>query len=230
MIGKILGHYTILSELGKGGMGEVYVAEDSTLRRKVALKMLPADLASNPSRVERFKREAEAIAALNHPNIVTIYSVEEAQNTHFLTMELVEGKRLSELISAEGMDPESFLKIAIQIAEAISAAHGKGIIHRDLKPANILISQEGRVKILDFGLAKVSDSVWNAGVTQFPTRELTQEGMIVGTIPYMSPEQLQGRSIDHRTDIFSLGIIFYEMIIGTRPFQGESHPEIISSI
>jgi serine/threonine protein kinase len=230
MTGKMLGHYKILSQLGKGGMGEVYVAEDTKLRRKVAVKILPPEMAFNPSRVERFKREAEAIAALNHPNIVTIYSVEEAENTHFLTMELVEGKNLSELIPTGGMDSESFLKTATQIAEAISAAHEKGIIHRDLKPTNILISGEGRVKVLDFSLAKISDTAWVSDVTQFPTRELTQEGMIVGTIPYMSPEQLQGRSIDHRTDIFSLGIIFYEMIIGARPFQGESPLEIMSSL
>jgi serine/threonine protein kinase len=207
VIGKTLNHFKIINLLGKGGMGEVYVAEDSKLKRMVALKVLPEEMARDPVRLERFQREAETIAALNHPNIVTIYSVEEAEGVRFLTMELVEGDTLHELTPPDGMDFESFLRLSIPVTEALLAAHEKGIIHRDLKPGNIMVSQEGRIKVLDFGLAKLLRDDSNPNASHLETRAETEDGMILGTMPYMSPEQIQGKRLDHRTDIFSLGII-----------------------
>jgi TolB-like protein/Tfp pilus assembly protein PilF len=231
LIGQTLAHYRITAAIGAGGMGEVYRATDTKLGRDVALKVLPAEMASSPERLERFKREARAVAALNHPHIVTIYSVEEADSVHFLTMELVEGQSL-DLLLAEGALPVARLvEIATALADALAAAHEKGIVHRDLKPANVMVGSGGRVKVLDFGLAKV-ESAGGAppNSTELPTEMKTQEGVVMGTVPYMSPEQVQGRAVDHRTDIFSLGIIFYEMATGQRPFQGQSSAELISSI
>lgn len=230
MIGKTLNHFTILDSLGKGGMAEVYVAEDLKLKRKVALKVLPEEMARDASRLERFQREAETIAALNHPNIVTIFSVEESGGIHFLTMELVEGETLNQLIPPDGMELKSFLQIATPVSEALSAAHEKGIIHRDLKPSNIMITREGRTKILDFGLAKLLRDDSDPNASHAETHVETQEGIILGTFPYMSPEQIQGKRLEHRTDIFSLGIIFYEMLTGLRPFRGDTSAELISAI
>src|SRR5262245_46052874 len=230
LIGKSISHYKILNRLGKGGMGEVYLAEDTRLKRRVALKVLAHDLASDPSRLERFQREAETIAALNHPNIVTIYSVEEAGGVRFLTMELVEGETLTQMIHSNGMDVESFLRFSAPAAEALSAAHEKGIIHRDLKPGNIMVSNEGRIKILDFGLAKLMRHDSDPDSSRIETRVETEDGIVLGTMPYMSPEQIQGKRLDHRSDIFSLGIIFYEMLTGRRPFYGDTSAELISSI
>lgn len=211
-------------------MGEVYAAEDTVLKRKVALKILPDEVAKDPLRAERFQKEAESIAALNHPNIVTIHSLEEDAGVHFLTMELVEGRTLGELISASRMDVPTFLRISIPIAEALTAAHEKKVVHRDLKPANIMVTGEGRIKILDFGLAKLFREESDPEVSLLETQAQTEPGIIMGTVPYMSPEQVQGRKLDHRSDIFSLGIIFYEMITGQRPFQGNSSADMISSI
>lgn len=211
-------------------MGEVYVAEDSRLKRRVALKVLPEEMAQDSFRLERFQLEAETIAALNHPNIVTIYSVEEAEGIHFLTMELVEGDTLIQLIPPDGMDLESFLRFSIPVAEALSAAHEKGIIHRDLKPGNIMVSHEGRIKVLDFGLAKLLRDDSDPNASHLETRAQTQDGIVLGTMPYMSPEQIQGKRLDYRSDIFSLGIIFYEMITGRRPFHGDTSADLISSI
>ena len=230
MIGKVLSHYRILEILGRGGMGEVYLAEDITLKRKIALKILPHEMAQDPVRLERFRREAETIAALNHPNIVTIYSLEEADGIFFLTMELVEGATLEQKIPSGGMDLDSFRTISIQVAEALSTAHRRGIIHRDLKPGNIMISNEGRAKVLDFGLAKLLRDDSNPDASHLETRAETKDGVILGTMPYMSPEQIQGKKLDHRSDIFSFGIILYEMITGRRPFSGETSAELISSI
>jgi len=244
MIGQTLGHYKILELLGKGGMGEVYLAEDTTLKREVALKVLPADLASSQERLERFQREAETLATLDHPNIVTVFTVEHDEDVHFLTMQLVEGKRLSDLIPNGGMPLERIFEIAIPLADALAAAHDKGVIHRDLKPANIMVTDEGRVKVLDFGLAKLLAAKGSdvgaplAGTregaspspTETPTDLLTEEGRIVGTMPYMSPEQLEGREIDSRSDIFSLGVVLYEMATGERPFKGDTSVSLISSI
>lgn len=230
MIGKTLNHFTVLDRLGKGGMAEVYVAEDLKLKRKVALKVLPEEMARDAIRLERFQREAETIAALNHPNIVTIFSVEESDGIHFLTMELVEGETLNQFIPPEGMELKSFLQITTPVAEALSAAHEKGIIHRDLKPTNIMVTREERIKILDFGLAKLLRDDSDPNASHVETHIETEEGIILGTFPYMSPEQIQGKRLDHRTDIFSLGIIFYEMLTGLRPFRGDTSAELISSI
>src|SRR5262245_1965444 len=211
-VGDELGPYRILGKLGEGGMGQVYRARDTRLDRDVALKRLPSVVASDPARLERFNREARAIAALNHPHIVTIYSTENAGDVRFLTMELVEGETLTDLIVAGPMPVTRFLEVALPFADALSAAHQKQITHRDLKPGNVMVSREGRVKVLDFGLARIGDVDQPAQHSLAATRApMTEPGMIVGTMPYMSPEQIEGRSLDPRTDLFSLGVIFYEM-------------------
>jgi Tol biopolymer transport system component len=234
MIGTTLGHYRVLDKLGEGGMGEVFVAHDTKLDRKVALKVLPASVAADSDRRERFAREARAIAALNHPSIVTVHSVELSGETHFLTMELVEGRTLADQIPAKGLPLDQLLKLAIPLADAVSAAHERGITHRDLKPANVMVTPDGRVKVLDFGLAKLKeDSPMPApkgSVTALQAQPLTGEGRIVGTVSYMSPEQAEGKGVDHRSDIFSLGVMLYEMATGERPFKGDSHVSTLSSI
>jgi Tol biopolymer transport system component len=211
-------------------MGEVYRARDPRLKRDVALKLLPGELASDPERLERFEGEAQALAALNHPHIVTVYSVEESEGVHFNTMELVEGRTLSDLIPKRGLPLKKFLEIAIPLADAVSAAHEHGITHRDLKPDNLMLSDEGRLKILDFGLAKLKRESDQEGLSELPTQSPTQEGRILGTVAYMSPEQAEGKSVDHRSDIFSIGVILYEMATGRRPFQGETTASMLSSI
>jgi TolB-like protein/Tfp pilus assembly protein PilF/tRNA A-37 threonylcarbamoyl transferase component Bud32 len=229
MIGQTLAHYRVIAAIGAGGMGEVYRATDTKLGRDVALKVLPPDVARDPERLARFQREARAIAALNHPHIVTIFSVEETGGVHFLTMELVEGQSLDRLISASGLSVEQIVQIASALADALAAAHEKGIVHRDLKPANVMVTNDGRVKVLDFGLAKDvrTDNSSDATLT---SAGRTQAGIVMGTPAYMSPEQVAGRPLDHRTDIFSLGIILYEMATGRRPFEGTSSAELASAI
>ncbi len=231
MIGQTLGHYRIEAKLGAGGMGEVYRAEDLQLDRRVALKVLPAELAENPERLDRFEREAKTLAALDHPNIVTIYSVEEIEGLRFLTMQLVEGRPLSELIPRDGMPLSRLFETAIPLADALASAHERGIVHRDLKPANVMVTDRGQVKVLDFGLAKLLAGPGTVPMsTAMPTEPLTEEGRIVGTVPYMSPEQLEGGELDARSDIFSLGVVLYEMATGARPFRGESPVSLMSSI
>jgi non-specific serine/threonine protein kinase len=235
MIGETLARYKIVGLLGVGGMGEVYRAEDTELDRQVSLKMLPAEMAADPERLERFRREAKAVAALNHPNIVTLYSIEESGGTHFLTMELVEGESLDKILPPGGMPVSRVFDIAIPLADALAAAHERGIVHRDLKPANVMVTHEGRVKVLDFGLAKLIEEEGEDGedgITQLATRAatLTTHGTVMGTAPYMSPEQVEGRTMDHRTDIFSLGVVLYEMATGKRPFAGDTSAGLISSI
>ena len=231
MIGRILAHYRITAPIGAGGMGEVYRATDTKLGRDVALKVLPAEMASSPERLERFRREAKALAALDHPGIVTIFSVEEADAVHFLTMQLVEGQPLDHLIAGGGLPRERFLDIAAALADALAAAHDKGIVHRDLKPANIMVSDDGRVKVLDFGLARMrGPEAEESSGSQLPTDLHTREGAVMGTAPYMSPEQVSGLAVDHRTDIFSLGVVLHEMATGTRPFQGPSAAALLSAI
>ncbi|MGB5341535.1 MAG: serine/threonine-protein kinase, partial [Thermoanaerobaculia bacterium] len=230
MIGTTLSQYRILEKIGEGGMGEVYLAEDTSLKRKVALKVLPAEMAADPERLARFKREAESVAALNHPNIVTIHSVEEVDGTHFLTMEWVDGQTLGQLMSRGAMPLEKLFALGVPIADALASAHEEGITHRDLKPANVMVTEKGRVKVLDFGLAKLALEGTGEGSDEQPTQALTQEGLAVGTVPYMSPEQVRGEGVDHRTDIFSLGVVLYEMASGERPFGGKSSADLVSAI
>jgi serine/threonine protein kinase len=229
--GQRLGAYQLSSRIGVGGMGEVYRAHDPRLGREIAIKVLPAALAADRERLHRFEQEARAAAALSHPNIVTIHSVEEANGIRFLTMELVEGQPLSDLIPPGGLPLDRLLGVAIPLADALAAAHAKGITHRDLKPANVMVGADRRVTVLDFGLAKLHESSPAAGcVTALPTVDMTGEGRIVGTVSYMSPEQAEGKPIDHRSDLFSLGVILYELATGRRPFTGETSVSIISSI
>lgn len=229
MIGTRLGAYEITGKLGEGGMGEVFRATDPKLGRDVALKVLPAEMASSPERLERFQREARALAALDHPGIVTLYSVEEAEGVRFLTMQLVEGQPLDRLIPEGGLPVERILEISTGLAEALAAAHEKGIVHRDLKPANVMVAKDGRVKVLDFGLARMSFAGEPAD-SALPTEARTREGVVMGTVPYMSPEQLSGKPLDQRTDVFSLGVLLYEMASGRRPFRGDSSAELASAI
>jgi serine/threonine protein kinase/tetratricopeptide (TPR) repeat protein len=232
MIGRTLSHYEITGQLGAGGMGEVYLALDTKLERKVALKVLPPELAADPARLGRLQREAKALAALDHPGIVTIYSVEESDGIHFLTMAYVHGQTLEALIPTGGMPVEQVVRLGADLADALRAAHERGIIHRDLKPGNIMVDAEGRLRVLDFGLARVEEttpvsSQMSTGTFDDP---MTRQGMVLGTVPYMSPEQAEGKRVDFRSDLFSLGVVLYEMATGSRPFSGDSAASLISSI
>src|ERR1022692_1688798 len=227
--GTRLGPYEIQSPLGAGGMGEVYRATETKLGPDGALKVLPAEMAQDPERLGRFRREAKALAQLDHPNIVTIHSVEECGGLHFLTMQLVDGLPLDRLIPAGGLPVEQIVEIASALGDALAAAHEKGIVHRDLKPANVMVSNEGRVKVLDFGLAKDVRAA-NLGDATLTSASQTQVGVVMGTPAYMSPEQASGRPLDHRTDIFSLGVVLHEMATGRRPFEGNSSAELVSAI
>src|SRR5262245_37394665 len=228
--GQKVSHYRIDRKIGEGGMGVVFLAEDTKLGRRVALKVLHAEVSSDPARRARFEREARAIAALNHPNIVTIHSVEEADGLCFLTMELVVGQSLTHLMTRDGLALGRMLDLSLGIADALVAAHRQGIVHRDLKPDNIMVTGEGRIKVLDFGLARLRESALEGTSTAFPTSSITEEGKIVGTVSYMSPEQAEGKPLDHRSDIFSFGIVLYEMATGRKPFQGDTAISTISSI
>jgi serine/threonine protein kinase/TolB-like protein/Flp pilus assembly protein TadD len=230
MIGKRLAHYDVLEKIGSGGMGEVYRARDTRLDRDVALKILPPEMARDPDRRARFEREARAIAALKHPNIITIHAVEEDGDVRFLAMEFVEGRTLTRAIPAGGLAIDSFLDLAIPLAAAVAAAHAKGITHRDLKPDNVMIEPDGRLKVLDFGLAKLLEVGPGNDATVVAGPGATQDGHILGTVAYMSPEQAEGKPVDPRSDVFSLGILLYEMITGERPFQGDTQISTITSI
>ncbi len=229
--GTRLAHYEIVALLGAGGMGEVYRARDTKLQRDVALKVLPPDTAADPERRQRFEREARAVAALNHPNIVTIYSVDDVDGRLFLTMELVDGQPLSELIRPGGLPLDQLLAIATPLADAVSAAHARGITHRDLKPANVMVTPTRQVKVLDFGLAKLLDAsvVTDTMATEAP-QVITGQGKILGTIAYMAPEQAEGKLVDARSDIFSLGVMLYEMATGERPFNGDTSVSTLAAI
>ena len=230
LVGRTLGPYQILESLGSGGMGQVYLALDPRLDRRVALKVLPPEMASNPEKIKRFEREAQTVASLSHPGIVTLHSIEEADGLRFLTMELVEGETLSKQIPARGFPVERFLSLAIALTDAVSAAHRQGILHRDLKPENVMLTPDGRLKVLDFGLAKLRYDADDSDRTTKETQSVTQDGRIVGTVAYMSPEQAQGLPLDHRSDIFTLGILLYEMATGERPFRGNTNLSVLSSI
>jgi serine/threonine protein kinase len=228
-IGDRLGAYEIIAPIGAGGMGEVYRAKDTRLGRDVALKILPPQMATDRERLARFHREARAVAAFNHPNVVTLYSVEESGGVHYLTMELVDGQPLSAAIPPEGWPVERAVDVAVAVTDAIATAHDKGIVHRDLKPANVMITRDGRVKVLDFGLAKEMRAL-AADDETVASFDQTQAGVVMGTPAYMSPEQISGGAVDHRTDIFSIGLLLYEMATGRRPFQGRTHAELAAAI
>ena len=233
MIGQTLSHYKITSKLGEGGMGEVYRATDTKLNRDVALKVLPEAFAADRERMARFSREAQVLAWLNHPNIASIYGLEDSDDKHALVLELVEGETLAERIKGGAVPLEESLKIALQMAEALEAAHEKGIIHRDLKPANVKITPEGKIKVLDFGLAKALEpelSPQEQANSPTLTMEATQQGVILGTVGYMSPEQARGQAADRRTDIWAFGCVLYEALTGQRVFGGETITDILGAI
>jgi eukaryotic-like serine/threonine-protein kinase len=230
--GTELGPYKIEALLGAGGMGQVFRARDTRLGRIVAIKVLPHDKVADPERKRRFLQEARAASALNHPNIVTLYDIAADNGIDYLVMEYVEGKSLDKLIPSKGLPLTEALDYAAQIASALAAAHAAGIVHRDIKPGNAVVTSEGQVKVLDFGLAKLMErpAPGPDGETQTQGPGLTDAGTVVGTVAYMSPEQASARPLDHRTDIFSLGIVLYEMIAGKRPFRGASHVETMNAI
>ncbi|MBI5836695.1 MAG: protein kinase [Candidatus Eisenbacteria bacterium] len=230
--GTRLGIYEITAPLGAGGMGEVYRARDTRLGREVALKVLPADVASDAGRLARFEHEARTVASINHPNIVTLFSVEDAHGTRFLTMELVEGQGLDRHVAPGGLPVARVVALGIALADALAAAHEKGVVHRDLKPANIMLTPEGRVKVLDFGLAKLETPPSDIDFTRTATlaEPLSADGQVMGTVPYMAPEQVRGEAVDSRTDLFALGIVLYELATGRRPFDGATTGVISSAI
>jgi serine/threonine protein kinase/Tfp pilus assembly protein PilF len=230
--GTKLGPYEIVAPIGVGGMGEVYRAQDSRLGRDVAIKVLPQELAGHPDRLARLAREARTVAALNHPNIVTLFALEEAGDSRFLVMELVEGRSLDQLVTPSGLPVPSALKLALALSDALTAAHERGVVHRDLKPSNVMVTREGRLKVLDFGLAKLPQTESVLAASQAATMEspISSAGQVLGTVPYMAPEQLRGEPADARTDLFALGVVMYELLTGRRPFEGATMADVSSAI
>ena len=232
MIGRTISHYEILEKLGAGGMGEIYKARDPRLNRMVAIKALPAGATSDPERRRRFVQEAQAASGLNHPNIITIHDIlADADGSDYMVMEFIQGKTLGEVIPPDGLGPARSLQYATQIADALAAAHAAGIVHRDLKPGNVMVTESGRVKVLDFGLAKVTVETSLTEATQtIASGPVTMEGSILGTVAYMSPEQAQGKRVDARSDIFSFGALLYEMVTGHKAFTGDSALTTLTAI
>ena len=224
--GQVLGHYRIIEQIGAGGMGEVYLAKDLKLNRKVAVKVLHQNLSSDNQASRRLRREAQVAASLEHPHICAIYEIAETGDCSFIVMQYVEGRTLGDILAKERLSVEKSLDLAIQIADALAEAHSRGIIHRDIKPANIIVNEKGQAKVLDFGLAKFIE----AETSDETVKRLHSSGAVMGTVPYMSPEQLRGKPLDARTDIFSFGAVFSEILSGRQAFARESNAETISSI
>src|SRR5580658_6102912 len=228
--GAVLAHYRIVSRLGAGGMGEVYLAEDLNLERPVALKILPSEVAHDADRMRRFVQEAKTASALSHPNVARVFEIGEAAGVSFLAMEYIEGQTLDVRIGGAPLPLAEAIGIAAQVADALDAAHSKGIVHRDIKPANIMIAPRGHVSVLDFGLAKMKAPAAGSGASRAATQFLTDPGMVMGTVHYMSPEQALGREADERSDLFSLGVVLYEMSTGRLPYSGANATELLMQI
>src|SRR5512134_2047437 len=231
-LGTRLGAYEIVAPLGRGGMGVVYRARDLHLGREIALKVLPAEMSASADWLARFEREARIVAALSHPNIVVLHTLEDEGGVRFLTMELVEGQSLDQALAPGGLPILRVLDIGIALADALTAAHEKGVIHRDLKPGNVMLTTDGRIKVLDFGLAKLTESAAPIAASQAATlaAPISGAGMIQGTAPYMAPEQIRGEAVDARSDLFALGVVVYELLAGKRPFTGETYVDIVHAI